>query len=253
MPPKIKTDDIIEALLDPKVQEALSANMSSSLALMIDEILSKKLDSVLRTCSDLKKENVSLRQNIDKLEKSYTVLSRTNDDLVVRMNAQEAYTRRENIVIRGVPEQSYSEAGIRSGEGQIQDTLPTGSSMAVEQSVIALCRDKLGIDILPNEISSAHRIKKRDKDATRPIIVRFATSKIRDRIMRAKKLLRTDSSRIYISEHLTNSTSKLFYEARKLVAEKKIASTWTMNGVVYFKRSTSADEKPSVMPLNLAI
>jgi len=39
MPPKIKIDDLIEALLDVRVQEALAKNMSSSLSLMIEETL----------------------------------------------------------------------------------------------------------------------------------------------------------------------------------------------------------------------
>ena len=45
--------------------------------------------------------------------------------------------------------------------------------------------------------------------------------------MRAKKNLKYHGSRIYISEQLTYTASKCFYEARTLVREKKIASVWT--------------------------
>jgi len=44
-----------------------------------------------------------------------------------------------------MPETSYAEPGLRSQEGATQDTIPNGPSSAVEQSVTALCHDKLGI------------------------------------------------------------------------------------------------------------
>ena len=146
-----------------------------------------------------------------------------------------------------MPEATFAEAGTRTADVGTQDPIPNGSSQSVEHSVITLCRDKLGIDVLPSDISSAHRIRKGEKDTTRPIIVRFVRTQLRDEIMRAKKKLKSSGSRIYLSDHLTYSASKLFFEARKLVREKKLESTWTMNGQVLFKRTAAADEKPSLM------
>ena len=42
-------------MLDNPVQDAMAANTSESLALMIEEQLTKKLEAVLHTCADLKK------------------------------------------------------------------------------------------------------------------------------------------------------------------------------------------------------
>ena len=247
-----KIDELIEALLDQRVQEALAANTSGSLALMVEELLNKKLENVLRTCTELKRENAVLKLALATAEKSIESIVRTNADLCVRLDSQECFSRRENIVIRGLPEVSYAEVGSCSGEGTTRDDIPNGSTFAVEQSVITLCRDKLGINIDLSDISSAHRIKKGERDSVRPVLVRFVCAKTKDLIMRAKKKLKTDGSRIYISEHLTKSASTCFYNARKLVREKKIASAWSMNGQIFFKKTTASTEKPTLMTAELS-
>ena len=145
-----------------------------------------------------------------------------------------------------MPERSFAESGTKSVEGASGNLVPEGTSEAVESSVISFLREKLDITVQPGDIHAAHRLKKGDKDTIRPVIVRFSNSKLRDRVMRAKKSLKQSGTRIYILEHLTNTASKLFFNARTLVRNKKIFSTWTMNGRVYFKRTSSREEKPSL-------
>jgi len=68
---------------------------------------------------------------------------------------------------------------------------------------------------------------------------------MRGSVMRAKKILREDGLReIYLSEHLTPTASLLFKETRALVRGKKIASSWTMNGKVFYKKMLTPNEKP---------
>jgi len=91
-------------------------------------------------------------------------------------------------------------------------------------------------------------LKKGPKDTHRPIIVRFVTKKMRGSVMRAKKILREDGLReIYLSEHLTPTASLLFKETRALVRGKKIASSWTMNGKVFYKKMLTPNEKPTMV------
>ena len=56
---KIKPEDLIEAMLDKQIQNAMAANTSGLLSPMIEELLTKKLEAVLRTCVDLKKGECS--------------------------------------------------------------------------------------------------------------------------------------------------------------------------------------------------
>jgi len=159
-----------------------------------------------------------------------------NNELTRRINDQEIYSRRENLIIRGLPEQSHAETTVRSSEGSADDILQPGSSSSVEQTVVTFCRDKLKLDIGLEDISAAHRLNMAGKDTTRPIIVRFTSLKVRDKIIRSKKILRDSRfTPVYISDHRTGESSKLFFDARALVRTKKLASTWTMNGRVYYK------------------
>lgn len=248
MPPKSKPDDIIEALLDKRVQDAITSNLSSSLNLMIEEILTKKLDVIMRSYNTLKQDNSTLKNTVVALEKANSELTAENKDFARRLSEQENHSRRENIIIRGLPEKSYSESAVRSSDVSISDMPEPGSSLSVEDTVVEFCRNSLKIDLDPRDISSAQRLRKTGKDTARPIMVRFVSLKVRDRVMRAKKVLRTSTdSHVFLSDHLTTEASQLFFEARTLVREKKLASAWTMNGRVYYKKTTAADEKPTLL------
>ena len=67
MPIKLKTEDIIDALLDPRVQDAIASNTSSSISQMVEQLLTKKLDSLMRTCTELKSENAKLKCTVDSI------------------------------------------------------------------------------------------------------------------------------------------------------------------------------------------
>ena len=113
------------------------------------------------------------------------------------------------------------------------------------RTVLKFFRDRLKLDMNACDIMIAHRLRKGAKETHRPVIVRLANKTIRDNILRSKKILsetRTSDERIFVSEHLTRSASNLFFEARKCVRDKKLASAWTMNGKVYCK--TNPDDRP---------
>ena len=245
LPPPTKLEDFIENLSDKRAQEIILSNISSSIYLMIDELLTKKLDPLVRTCAELKKENVILKQKVETLESAQTEARTLCTSLLNRLEEQETYSRRENVIIRGLAEQSFREAGCASADSTPEDRVPKDSMASVEQTVVMFCRDRLKIDLSPSDISSAHRLKKGAKDTTRPIIVRFVRVSMRDKIMRAKSLLKSGGGGIYVSEHLTPAASMLFYRARALVRSKKIAAAWTTNGHVFYKRTDSLDEKPT--------
>jgi len=67
MPPKVKVDDVIEALHDKKVQDVIASNMTTTLSLMVEKLLTRKLDSILRSCTALKQENALLKSAVAKL------------------------------------------------------------------------------------------------------------------------------------------------------------------------------------------
>src|SRR5207248_3851333 len=103
----------------------------------------------------------------------------------------------------------------------------TESNSSVENTVLEFFRNELHVDISPDDISIAHRLRVGARDSVRPVIVRFNNRKARNKVYSAKSQLKNSGKRIFINEHLTKMNSDIFFEARKLVREKKIFAAWT--------------------------
>ena len=243
--PKLNPQDFVEALLDPRVIDALTKALTP-LRSSIEAALGKKIDSLGATLRALKDDNVRLSDQCKtltaengQLKQQLTVCNQRVDDL-------ERYSRSDNLIIRGLPETTAAE--VASAAPSLHDGATLRESHAsVEKSVIALCKDTLKIDVLPSDISTAHRIKAGAKDSVRPVIVRFTNRKVRNLVFGAKKLLKGASSRIYISEHLTKVDTDLFFEERRLLREGKIFGAWTMNGVVHVRFSPDPTTKATTV------
>jgi len=147
-----------------------------------------------------------------------------------RIDELEAFSRSDNLIIRGLPELSAAERATTSADLSSVSLLDTSKS--VESNVIKFCRDSLNVTVTSQDISIAHRLKAGPKDSARPILVRFTTRRIRNEVYQARKLLKVASSRVYLSEHLTKNAADIFFDARRMLREKKIYGTWTQNGLV---------------------
>lgn len=161
-----------------------------------------------------------------------------------------------SLIITGLPETSFAEV---ASEGTPEMT--SGSSFATETTVIEFCRNRLGIELSRQDISTAHRIRGK-KDKIRPIIIRFASRRAKDQVYRAKKVLKSSTSVsatastnmlsaaassgpiVFINEHLTKKNSELLFEARQRLKKKEIFRCWTSGGSVYIKRNDSVEAKP---------
>lgn len=228
---KRTVDDLIEALLDPRVAAAIIKLMDPS----IDEALKRHLAPIRLELRELKSATERFEKERTALEGKISSVVAVNVELERRLEELERYSRRDNLIISGLPEGSYAEAGTSSTATSTSNH-PTESSTTTERVVHKFLTDTMGLDVQPGDITIAHRLKKGKSDNTRPIIVRLVNKRVRDSILRAKKSLRnTPNSNIFISEHLTQAASKLLFEARRLVRGKKIASAWTQNGRVFFK------------------
>lgn len=238
MPPKVKPEDLVEALLDPRVLDAVTKALAPTTS-SIEAKLSKKLESFTATIQALQDKCKALSAENADLKKQLRDTDRRIDDI-------ERYTRCDNIIIRGLPESSMAE---RASAGSVPDdgSLLREGLKSVEESVISFIKKSLHVDVTSADISTAHRLKAGPKDSIRPVIVRFANRRVRNDVFNAKKLLKGTSSKVFVSEHLTTSDSVLFYEARKLLRDKKIFGTWTKNGLVYVRFSPDPSAKASIV------
>lgn len=196
----------------------------------------------------------SLESNIVRQTKEVADLRRENADLVKqladhdhKLEELESYSKCDNLIIRGLPESSTAERASGSPLSAGAISKPLESSRAVELAVIEFCRESLDVNVSSHDISAAHRIRGGGKDKSRPIIVRFASRKVRDEVYSSKMKLKGLADKCFISEHLTKAASELFFEARKMLREKKLVSTWTRNGQVLVRFPSDSTKAPKII------
>lgn len=244
--------ELIEAFRDTSVAEAIAAALGPFIARAIDAALEAKLAGLRTTVAGLATDNAGFKASLVAITLENTTLKLQVEEQSRRLEDVEIYSRAHDIIIRGLPETSHAE---RASANADADALTTDSHASVESSVLALCSDRLGVRVTERDISVAHRLRAGPKDSSRPIIVRFTSRRVRDDVLRAKKKLFVPRSTnesgntpgVFISEHLTRSVSTLYFEARKMVREKKIVSAWTNKGLVNIKFTADAAEKPTVI------
>jgi len=92
-----------------------------------------------------------------------------------RIEALEAYSRRDNLIISGLPAGNYVVAVITENTDREESAgLPNTS---VERSALKLFNEQLGVSIQPTDISVAHRLK-RQGDSAPTTLVKFKTKKL---------------------------------------------------------------------------
>lgn len=239
--PKSLAEDLIEALHDERLIDALGKALSPLITLSVQEAVKKQLEGLTTTIRELKADNTRLAKQCELVAKDNARLQKTTEEYGRRLDDMEAYSRRDNLIIRGLPEKSVAERA--SDAPSLTEGVPVlrESFESVEGTVLEFLNSSLGVVVQPQDISIAHRLKSGPKDRVRPIIVKFKNQQVRNSVYRAKKQLKNTGSanRIYISEHLTKSASDLFFTARRMVKDKRIASTWTQNGQVFVKVSST--------------
>jgi len=163
------------------------------------------------------------QQQLSSLEDSNKLLMDKVQKLEDNLDEIEQYSRKDNLVISGIPS-SYAEAGSTGSFENSQSTI---------DKVIDICNNKLGLHVSNDEISSAHRLKPKRGSTAAPIIVRFSRSSSRDTVFHARFQLKDfnhssgAASRIYINEDLTDHNRKLFAQARTMMKNKQLQSVWT--------------------------
>jgi predicted ribosome quality control (RQC) complex YloA/Tae2 family protein len=230
--PEASTSAILDAILDPKACEAIAKALSPFITKLFDEYLTSKLEDMNDRMRMIENENEQLKVTVR--------------EQAQRIEDIEVYTRCDQLIVRGLAENSYAE---RASASAATDTAThvSDSVQAVENTFINFCKDRLNVSVSAQDISIIHRLKAGANDPVRPIIVRFTNKKIRNNIYSAKKRLKGSTDRIFITEHLTKHASNLFYLARQLLKEKKIFGCWTTNGQIYVKFSPDPTTRPSLV------
>ena len=181
-------------------------DIQSAIKAIVGEQMREDLHAELGT---LRKEVKQLRSRVADLEEEVENL--------------EQYSRRNCLRISGVPESDNEDAAMKTLE---------------------LFNEKMKLTppIQPTDVDRIHRLgKKNEGPNARPrgIIVKFATYGVRNRVMLARRSLRTDSTSmenaVYINESLTRQRSTLMYKARMMKRKKMLQDVWSHDGNIVIK------------------
>ena len=174
MPPaKVKPTDFIDALLDQQVIDAISKALMPMITLSIQEAIDSKLRSILSDITTLKRDNISLHAEVDKLQSVVSTLRQSERDVRVKLDALEAYQRSDNIVVRGLSESTYAEVGSRSADRDEDEMIRAETVVAAEETFLKFCNERLHVRLASSDISTAHRLPKGKK--TRFVLLLFAS------------------------------------------------------------------------------
>ena len=193
----------------------------------------------LEVVNTLQKKNISqLENHVRSLEKNVLVLSENNDkltktcsefekkctDFEIQLIEAQQYTRRESLVISGIPE----SVG--------QDVLET--------TVIDILRTVGVRNVSSYEITAVHRLAKRRNDKyPAKTIVRFTNRKIVNVALELKKNLRNvKGMNLRFFESLCSSNKKILHECSRLKNAGFISNYFLRNGFV--KIIQNVDDNP---------
>jgi len=246
-----KLDDMFDQLVhDERLMEILITRLTERLTPIIKGIFDKYAEEFTSKLKGMVEGHAEefISAHCESENQRTTALELENEQLRAHINEIENDQRLNNLIICGLAE-TPTEIPANDESTTASESIHSPSAQQTPvQSVVDFCNKSLHLNISEAEVSYAYRLKRKGKDKYPPLMVSFVSRHVRNRVYAARKILRDSSdsqdSAIYINEHLTKLNAQIFAEARKLVREKKAASTWTAGGRVFLRYSILPSEKP---------
>lgn len=207
---KIVADQITTTILGEQFQNRLI----ESLIKKLDDKFSKRIEK--------------LEGDVELVRKEMDTLRCENNTLKRKMDAQEQYSRNNNIRIFGLP---YKKN---------EDVLKVVTDLFV---------NKIKIDINNSDIVNIHRVAAKNPSVDKPpaILIQFRDANKRTTVLKQRKMLK--GSRIVIREDLTQFRLSLFKTAVGKFSEKNV---WSLHGNIYIKSESGVHRIDSDSEMDLA-
>ena len=186
---------------------------------LFEEMTVKLTAELKKEVQVLKGENHVLKNQIQKRDTEIKVCKQHIDQLEMKVDHLEMYSRRSSIRINGVPENNEENT----------------------DNIVVKISECIGVDIFQDHIDRSHRVGRKG-DYNRPIIVKFHGHRQKVSLLKAKRKLKEidtvklfGATRIFLNEDLTKERAAVAAEARKMKKEGRIADTWTRDGIIFIK------------------
>lgn len=218
---------LIKSMAEDIVKE-LSVNLNKRFDELNAQVATLRADLATRDkrLADLQLENTSLKSEISVLQ--------------TKCDTLEGYSRRDNLVITGIPATAAEVVGANA-------TSQADSSASLITKVVDIINQGMNLHLQPGDISTAHRLPRRNaagagQASPLPVVVRFIRRTDRDNVYRSKRNLKNSTLgfRLFVNEDLSPLTQKLFHHARQMFLSKRFQGTWTNNGKVFVKSNAGS-------------
>nr|CAI5869083.1 unnamed protein product [Callosobruchus analis] len=174
---------------------------------LILKVCKQQSDYIVRQLDDrLNKMENSLKEHLSRVAEN----SKKIDKVCLQVNDVERRCKQNNLIVYGIEE----------GENE--------TSVESEDKLILLFKNKLSIDVAPNEIGRCHRIGKVKPGTCRPILVQFIAYKMKSLLYNKKKLLK--KTPYVIKEDLTSENIRLMKSA---IGRFGLTNVWSLDGNIY--------------------
>ena len=254
--PQTMADKVIEALINPTVLNqivpTLSEKIAESVAESINKALEKKINDHIKplekkindqdkTIVEQKdmmqkqasmivhicKKNGEIDESLKERESEIEVLYRKINELELRVENQEQYSRRTSLRFHNIRVPL-------NNMGRIKHPVDTDSI------ILDICQNNLSItDMKKEDIGRSHVIGK-PKDGKSQVIVRFLSYRVREKVYNSKKELKRHPDKIFITENLTQYRTNLVKALAELKYSRKIHAYWTTDGRIYLKTNENS-------------
>lgn len=212
-------------------EEDLNQEVSANHHIFIE--INNKLTIVTNEITDLKKAVQFISDKYDMLltemkdlkivKDKYELVNDKVEQLEMRMNDLEQYSRCKNIEIKGVE--------LTANENLKQVVVKIVSKMGVEE-------------VSEKAIEVVHRVNNRNNREPKDIIVQFKDREVRDRVIAKKreKIYNKDITNgkndnlIFVNEHMTTHNKQMFWEARNKCRDMNYKYVWTKDGKIFVRK-----------------
>ncbi len=202
---------------------------------IIGRIVAENLKPLQSTLQDLNKTVTSLVTQVQKyeqeaasLKKENTILRQDNEKLEKRLDAMEQYTRRNNVVLHGIPV----------------------TSKEVTDDIVIQYAKAVGLSMAYTDIDVSHRLPKRDPNNTNPptIIAKLTRRSMKYRLMSLSKDKKNvplqnlgfqSNKSCYITDHLTQKNALLLQKVKNIAADNQWKYVWSKEGKILARRSVN--------------
>src|SRR6218665_2137994 len=259
-----KVDDFLELLKDERVTESIVSLIKGALAPVFEDIVNRLIGDFDGKLEKQNQKILSLEEDTRRIEtrlEAFEVEARSNNLLIHGLEESTLLSDSDEPQMdRDVPHSNQEESQMgRDLSRSDRVAMSARSNQEAMLAVLTLCNTRLKLDVSQADISTALRMPQKGKDRFRPILVKFTTQRIRNlvyasRLALKKNHLAPHANPVYINEHLTKGNARVYAEARSLVKQKKLFSSWTMAGYVYVRLSEDQGGKKlkifSMQPLD---